>query len=196
MLNRKLSNYIYYGIVAAVTLLVIIIRVVVMNNVNGDIDSMKRENTTLDQQITALNEDVQTYYNYQSDVIYDLYKEVPNVYNEDMLEFKITSKLELLGISEDEDFQRKVTINPDTTISVANLSQYKDKYGYVEIQVSFTISSIQTARDFLDSMYNDDQMFILNRVTYAIPDDESSQEVGIVMYYYAFYADDSLNEYN
>lgn len=196
MLNRKLSNYIYYGTLAVIAVIVLLVRLFLVGSINNEIDTLKQENTSLDAQITALNDEVQTYYNYQSDYIYDLYKQIPSNYSEDMLEFKIVSKLERLGISEDEDFQRKIFITPDTVINDDNLSEYKNNYGYVEIQVSFLISDTQYIHDFLDSMYTDDQMFILDGVSYAIPEEGVEDVVTVTMSFIAFYADEELNNYN
>jgi hypothetical protein len=196
MLNRKLSNYIYYGTLALIAVIVLLVRLLLVGSINNEIDTLKQENTSLDAQITALNDEVQTYYNYQSDYIYDLYKQIPSNYSEDMLEFKIVSKLERLGISEDEDFQRKIFITPDTVINDDSLSEYTDTYGYVEIQVSFLISDTQYIHDFLDSMYTDDQMFILDGVSYAIPEEGVEDVVTVTMSFIAFYADEALNNYN
>jgi hypothetical protein len=190
MLNRKLSNYIYYGVVASVIVVIFIIRILSVGAINNRIDELKKENVILSAQIETLNDEVQTYYNYQSDYIYNLYKEVPSVYSEQTLEFKITSKLERLGITEHPDFRRTFpTPSKDVNISNVILKDFKNDYDFVEIQVSFVTEDPDLVTDFIDLMYDDEQLFILNRVAYSVPQEEGDY-ITVTLSYYAVYVKD------
>lgn len=190
MLNRKLSNYIYYGVVASVIVVIFIIRILSVGAINNRIDELKKENVKLSAQIETLNDEVQTYYNYQSDYIYNLYKEVPSVYSEQTLEFKITSKLERLGITENPDFRRTFpTPTKDVNISNVILKDFKNDYDFVEIQVSFVTEDPDHVTDFIDLMYEDEQLFILNRVAYSVPQEEGDY-ITVTLSYFAVYVKD------
>ncbi len=186
MLNRKLSNYIYYGAIAFVIILIFIVRAIAVGSINGKIDDLEKQNIRLQAEITELNSIVQDNSDSQSAQIYELNKNIPNVYSENTLSYKVISKLERLGIDESVDTQRSVIINPVISIdAIESIKSFKNDYDFVEIQITFTTQDADDVYNFLDSMYNDDQLFILNRVSYNIPEDEEFVTVSIS--YIAFY---------
>lgn len=186
MLNRKLSNYIYYGVVSLVIIIIFVVRIILLGSVNNNISDLEQENIKLQQEITALNEIVQDNSTSDSSQIYDLNKYIPNVYSGETLSNKIYSKLDRLGINESYDYNRSVTI--DESVNLNGIEQFQSmisKYGCVEIEITFAIDNIDDIYSLLDSMNDDDQLFILNRVTYSLPEDD--EFVNVTMSYYAFY---------
>lgn len=187
MLNRKISNYIYYGVVAFVILLIFIIRVIAVGTIDGKIKALEKENVTLQSDITELNIIVQDNNTVQSSLIYDLNKNMPSIYSSETLSNKIYSKLERLGISEAGEFARKISINETASVSnIEELAAYAS-YGIVQVQISFTSNDPDDVYNFLNSMNDDDQLFILSNVSYSIP--EADEYITVSLSYYAFYND-------
>jgi hypothetical protein len=188
MLNRKLSNYIYYGVVAFVVVLIFIIRIIAVGSINGKIEKLEKDNVTLQKQITDLNVIVQDNSTAQSAQIFDLYKQMPSVYSGDTLSNKVFSKLERLGITEAVEVERSVIINDVVSLSsIEQLKSFNGVYGFVELQISFNTNDANDVYNFLDSMNDDDQLFVLNRIFYAVP--EVDEFVTVSISYFAFYDD-------
>jgi len=192
MLNRRLSDYLFYGTLAAIALVIFLIRSIVIGNMNSEIDTLQTENIRLQREIDALSELVQDNRDVQTSHLYDLYATVPNVYSAQTLTYKTVSMLEELGITEEDDLQRTVFIND--VLSISGNSEFQtvlQDYYIVEVQVSFTTTNPTIINDLIDMVYSSDQLFIINDVEYTVPTTENFVEM-----YFSFFAvyDVEVNE--
>jgi len=191
MLNRKLSEYIFYGVLAAIAIGVFGIRFLVLGNLNGQIDTLDSENILLDRQITSLEQIVQENRDVQTSHLYELYDIIPNVYSGTLLTYKVVAMLESVGIDESDDTQRDVTISDEPVLDTqSEFYQRIQSYYVVEVEVKFTATDPNSITDFIDMIYNSDQLFVINKVSYTIPTSEDFVEMEIS--FLAFY--DTLEE--
>ena len=184
MLNRRLSDYLFYGTLAAIALVIFLIRSVVIGNMNAEIDNLQTENINLQREIDALSELVQDNRSVQTSHLYELYNTVPNVYSAQSLTYKTVAMLEELGINEEDDLQRTIFI--DDTVSFATNQQFQStlqNYYVVEVQVSFTTTNPAIINDLIDLVYASDQLFIINDVEYTVPTTDN-----FVPMYFSFFA--------
>lgn len=173
MLNRKLSEYLFYGSLALITIIVLLINFVVMGNINSKIDDVNKDNIALQTQIDTLVDIVQDNKNAQTSFIYELYDQVPGVYNGTELTYQTISIMERLGITESNDYGRQVFVNQDISFSDGSIFyELSQTYKFVEVEVFFTTQDAQLVADFLDAMYDSNQIFIVNEITYRVPDGE------------------------
>jgi len=144
-----------------------------MGNINERIDAVNKDNIALTTQIETLTEIVQDNKNAQTSYIYELYDQVPGVYNGTELTYQTISIMERLGITEDSNFGRQVFVNQNVTFAEDSIFyELSQSYKFVEVEVFFTTQDAQLVADFLDAMYNSNQIFIVNEITYRVPDGE------------------------
>lgn len=173
MLNRKLSEYLFYGSLALITIIVLLINFFLMGNMNERIDQVNRENITLQAQIDDLTEIVQDNKNAQTAYIYELYDQVPGVYSGTELTYETIAIMESRGITESTDYARQVFVNESIRFSEGSLFfELSQRYKFVEVELFFTTTDAQLVKDLLDDLYLSNQIFIVNEITYQIPDGE------------------------
>lgn len=180
MLNRRLSEYIFYGSLALIAFVVVGIRLVVLGNLNEQIDELDRQNISLERRITILEETVQENREVQTSHLYELYDIIPNVYSGTLLTYKTVAMLETVGIDESDDTQREVLINQEPLLDMQS-EFYATLSGYfmVEVEVRFTTTDPTAITDFIDMLFNSDQLFIISSVDYTIPTSEDFVEMEI-----------------
>ena len=153
----------------AILLVIIVIRFVTVGSITNKIDTLEKENITLQKQITELNVIVQDNRNAQTDYIYELNKFIPAIYSGETLEYKIVSKLERLGISEAKIFDRAVVIDETVKLDkVEQLIQYKNAYGVVEIMISFTTQDVTDISNLLDSMFEEEVQVVISPLSTSV----------------------------
>ena len=180
MLNRRLSDYLFYGVLVLITALVIFLRFLIIGSLDASISSIETDNTSLQKEIDILEEIVQDNKGVQTSHLYELYDIIPNVYSGMELTYKTVSILENLGINESDDIQRVVFVKHDKVFANESLfSEISKEYYIVEVQVSFTTMDANVVNDFIDALYNSDQLFIINDVEYTVPDGENFVQVSI-----------------
>ena len=183
MLNRKLSNYIFYGSLLAITIIVALARVVLLGNLEDRIASITAQNKSLTAQIDSLELTVQENKNIQTSHLYDLYDKIPDVYSSTLLSYKTVSIMEELGISEADDIQRIVYVTESASLSSNRaLQEAVGDYLVVEVEVRFSVNNEDTIRAFIEKLYNEEQLFILKQVVYSMPNGEDSVFVEIGFY--------------
>lgn len=186
MLNRKMSNYIYYGVLFAIFAIVILIRVITIGNMNTKIATLKASNVSLQAQIDALEETVEANKDVQTDELYELYHIIPNVYSATALTYKTVSILENLGIDEQDDFQRTVFVNQSKTFDDESMfAGVANDFYVVEVQVYFTTMDAELINEFIDALYNQDQLFIVDYLNYSVPTGENY--IGVFVNFLAIY---------
>ena len=186
MLNRKLSEYIFYGTLALILAVIIIIRVLLLGNINEEIDLTDQANIDLQKEITALEEIVQDNKLVQTSQLYELYDEVPSVFSGITLTYKTVSILEDLGITQKNVHQRTVFVENYPTFTTDSIFlELSEKYHVVEVQVFFSTTDAQIVSDFIDEIYNDEQLFILRDLSYNVPKGESY--IGVTINFLALY---------
>jgi hypothetical protein len=118
--------------------------------------------------------------------LYELYKEVPSVYNETQLVYDTNALLELAGITLDPNTLRTVEINSEVSVSNENpIASLAEDYKIVEIAVFFTDNDISKIQDFIDVLESTNQLYLLNTLNYSNSLD--GENVPIALSYYAFY---------
>lgn len=173
MLNRRLSEYLFYGSLALITIVVLLINFFLMGNMNDSIDEVNRENIALQAQIDELTEIVQDNKNAQTSYIYELYNQVPGVYSGTELTYEAIAIMENRGITESSLYARKVFVKEDVRFSESSIFyELSQKYKFVEVELFFTTQDAQLVKDLLDDLYNSNQIFIVNEITYRVPDGE------------------------
>lgn len=179
MLNRRLTDYIFYGILAVITLAIVLLRIAVVGGQSDRIAELKAQNNQLAIDIEQLNELVQDNKSVQTSHLYDLYDTVPNVFSSVSLTYKTVAMLEQLGIDESQDYNRSVIINQNFGAGDSSLSQVAQGYKIVQVDVSFTTDDITLVTDFIDMLYQSEQLFIIDSVNYTETNGEFSQEMNI-----------------
>jgi hypothetical protein len=180
MLNRRLSEYLFYGSLALIALVIFIIRTVVVGSLDTRIEETDRENISLRAQIETLEETVQDNKNIQTSSLYELYDIIPNVYSGTELTYKTVALLESLGINESNDIQRTVFV--DHNITFNEDSMFRDisrEYKIVEVQVYFTTQDADIVTQFIDALYANEQLFIVRNLDYNVPDNDDFISVSI-----------------
>ena len=186
MLNRKLSEYLFYGSLALILVIVLIIRMLLLGNINDEIDSTDLSNIALQAQITELEEIVQDNKSVQTSQLYELYDIIPNIFSGTELTYKTVSILESLGVTEDNNMQRTVFVDNYPAFNTESIFlELSERYYIVEVQVFFTTTDADIVNNFIDSLYNDEQMFILKNLNYNVPDGEDY--IGITVNFLAIY---------
>jgi len=170
MLNRKISNYLFYGSLVLIVAIVVLVRVFALGSVKDKIEILEESNIYLQTQNNTLEEQVEEYKDIQTDHLYELYGKTPNYFSQADLTYYTISQLELLGISEELDYQRTVTINSEISFDGDSVfSTVSTDFKVVEIQVLFNTLDVINVEDFIDSLYNSEQVFIVNKVEYTTP---------------------------
>lgn len=170
MLNRKFNDYIFIGVLLIIAVVVFGIRSVVLGGVKTDIAKYERSNITLNKQINRLEQVVEEKKDVQKDTLFELYHSVPSYYSYDELYFNILSQLYLENITDSTDFNSNVSI--EESVFARDVPGYSDldaDFKIVEITVSFNILQAETIENFIERLYNSDQVYIINEVEYSPP---------------------------
>ncbi len=186
MLNRKLNNYLFYGVLALIAISLFGLRVLLVGNLQGSIDNLDSDNIDLQNRIDVLEEIVQENKEVQTSHLYELYDIIPNVYSDTALVYKTVSILESVGVTEANDMQRTVYV--DGTVEFPSDSEFFEiaqNYFFVEIQVAFTTLDPEVVNAFIDELYNSNQLFIIKNLEYSVPTD--SDYVIVSINFYAIY---------
>ncbi len=193
MLNRRLSEYIFYGSLVLIAAGIFLIRFIVLGNLNDKIELTDNNNIILQKQITNLEELVQDNKELQTSHIYELYDIVPSVYSGTELTYRTVAILELLGIDESEDIQRTVFVDSETTFNVdSKFFDLSEKYKMVEVQVFFTSQDPEVVNNFIDDLYENEQLFILRNLEYNVTNGTDFTTVSVN--FLAIYDVDELEE--
>ena len=179
MRNRKLSEYIFYGILVVITLIVYLLRVSIVGGQRELIDQTDHENIALQAQIDELNELVQSYKDYQTSHLYDLYDIIPNDFSAELLTYKTVWMLESIGINESENYNRSVTVKNYFNPTLSSLADVYGDYTIVRVDVSFTTDDVTQVEDFIDILYQSEQLFILEAVDYTDTKGEYLKQMNI-----------------
>lgn len=189
MLNRKLSNYIFYGIILIIVGLVFLGRSLTLGVLLDKIDALDKQNIALDKQISELEDIVQENKDSQSSHLYELYYKIPNVYSGSQLTYKTVAMLEALDITEDSNTQSEVYVKHNaTTNSNPDIDVFADDYLIVEVEIIFNTVDPSVVVDLINEIYNSEQLFIIKSVDFPIPDDDNYVLVNIK--FYAIYDDE------
>lgn len=182
MLNRRLSDYIFFGSLALIALVIVLIRIAVVGSQTDRIDQLDRENIRIQREIDALNTLVQENKGIQTGHLYELYDIIPNDFSSELLEFKTIAMLEQLGIDESDDFERAVTVDTDVSLGSSDLATVTADYYVVRVDVTFITDDITYVSDFIDMLYQSEQLFILDSVNYTETRGAFFQEMTISFY--------------
>lgn len=180
MLNRKLSNYLFYFLLVAIAISVFIVRSVTIGNIDEKIDTLETSNIILQAQIGAIEELVEDNKDTQISHLYELYNQVPNIFSRDNLIAYTEAQLELVNVTQAGDMQRNVELNEGVTFQEQSI--FRDlqlDFKVVEIKVSFSTDDEDVIQEFIELLFNSDQIFIINHIEYFIPDGENYIHVAI-----------------
>ena len=187
MLNRKASNYIFYGMLVAIALIVFLVRSVMIGNVNGNIEEVQNASRLLQNQIDMVYEIVAENRDIQENHLYELYNMVPENYNDDILINYIVAQLELIGVTAANELDRDIDIN--TEVTFPEDSVYRDlqeDFDIIEVQVYFNTDNLEQVEAFIDIIHNSEQVFIVSFIKYNEPDGVNL--IGVEIHFLAFYA--------
>lgn len=167
MLNRRFSNYIFYGSLILIGSLIILLRVLIVGGLDQKIETYDKENIALQRQIDQLEVLVQENRGIQTSHLYELYDIIPNVYSEELLTYKTVAMLEQLGIDESDDYNRTVYVNQTIQFNTeSEFYQLSLDYKIVRVEVSFTTDDIDLVKTLIDTLYTSKQLFIIEAVRY------------------------------
>lgn len=169
MLNRRATNYIFYGILVGVIGLVILARFLLLGSINDINADTHQENISLQNQITDLEILVAENRDKQTEDLYLLFDQIPNSYSYESLENKTRAIFEKLGIDESDDYQRFIQIDDDPVIPADSvLEQYSASYKLVEVMVFFSSNESGLIPDMLDAIYENNQLFIVTNLNFDV----------------------------
>lgn len=186
MLNRRTSNYIFYGSLVLILALVFLVRTVVLSQMNAQITTVTNDNRNIQDRIDDLEEIVQDNKFVEIDHLYTLFGHVPNIYNQTELTYYTIAKLELVGVTEDPDMQRQISIDDEVSFPVdSEFDDISDEFKVVEVEVYFNTIDIVVVDQFIDSLYQSEQVFIVNSIEYYSPD--GTNYIGVTVKFLSFY---------
>ena len=192
MLNRKISNYLFYGILVIIVVVVFLVRSITLGNINDKIALLEQQNTSLQTTNDNLEKQVEDYKDIESDYLYELYRKVPSYYSETELAYYVIAKLETIGIDESSDYNRNIYVNSEITFSADSpVGQYQDDFKIVEVQVYFNTLDSALIDDFVDLIYGANQVFIINNIQYNTPN--GVDYVGVTINFLAFYEKEGIS---
>ena len=193
MLNRKISNYMFYGILVIIVAAVLLVRSITLGNINNKISNLEASNITLQIANDSLEKTVEEYKDVQMNHLYELYGQVPNFYSQTELTYFTIAQLESIGINEAVDFQRSVYV--DSEISFQEGSTFRllqEDFKIVEVQVYFTTLTDDVIEEFVDLLYNSEQVFIIGSIEYTSPD--GLNYIAVTINFLAFYDIEEIEE--
>lgn len=186
MLNRKVSNYLFYFVLVAIVVVIVLVRIVTIGNLDDRISGLKLNNISLEAQITAIEEIVEDNNDIQLDHLFELYSEVPKHYSESELTKYTTAQLELVGITEEPDMQRDVLPNLGVTFGEGTIfGELQNEFKVVEVKVFFSTQDDTVIQAFIDLLYDADQVFVIHKIQFSSPDGENF--IGVSIDFLAFY---------
>lgn len=198
MLNRKASNYIFYGMLLAIAAIVLLIRLVLLGNLNARIDEVQYLSTQQQAMIDIVDERVSENLGKQEGHLYDLYSQIPQKFDYFGLSFKTVANLELAGVTEEEDIGREVTIETDPTFPTDSVfSEIQEDFDIIKVHVyfnrleldpedpEFDPEALDPVDEFINLLYESEQIFIVSEIRYTTPD--GGNYVGVSISFLAFY---------
>jgi len=186
MLNRKISNYLFYGILVIIVVVVFLVRSITLGNINDKIALLEQQNTSLQTTNDNLEKQVEDYKDIESDYLYELYRKVPSYYSETELAYYVIAKLETIGIDESSDYNRTIHVDSEVTFSGdSSFGLSREDFKIVEVQVYFNALDSALIDDFIDLIYGANQVFIINNIEYNTPN--GVDYVGVTINFLAFY---------
>jgi hypothetical protein len=186
MLNRKLTNYLFYGILVIIAGLVFLVRSILIGNMIDNSEAIHNKNIALQEEIAALEAIVDENRDVQTDELFELYATIPNDYSADRLTYKTVAILEELGIDQSLDMQRTVYINHEVSFPAGSpFATVSESYFVVQVEVFFSTNEDGVVTDFIDALYTDEQLFIIRDLNYVTPDGEDF--VGVTVHFLAIY---------
>jgi hypothetical protein len=189
MLNRKLTNSLFYLIILIVLAVVYLVRMIMLGNIEGEISELDKNNEQLQNQILQLEQTVEENRYFDQSFRYELYDAIPSTFNQTQLVYDTNALLELAGINLSPEMMRSVVINPEPSlISQSPVSQIANEYNIVQITIYFNTNDLSLINDYIDILEESNQLYLLNTLNYSYP--IINEYVPIQLSYYAFY----LNE--
>ncbi len=188
MLNRKASNYIFYGILLGIALVILLIRLTLLGTINARIVKVETSSRQQQDQIDLVDEIVQENKNKQEAHLYELYTQVPAYFSSQELKFKTFAMAQNAEIYDDDFFQREVTVVTNPTFNTNSIYyELQQDFDIAEVTVTFNIDqSTETSLELmLRNIVDSEQIFIISDVNYQTPTGELYQEVSIQ--FLAFY---------
>ena len=186
MLSRRTSNLIFYGILVAILLVVVVSRIIIVGSMSKKIDETVISNRSLQTRITKLETDVQDNKDTASDHLFELYDKVPEMYNQEELVYYTVAQLELIGIT--DEFEVLRTVNVDEEIEISQFGAFfgtDDEFKVVEVSVYFNTLDLGVVDEFIDRMYSSEQIFVVSEIEYY--NYTSGSYVGVNVSFLAFY---------
>ncbi len=167
MLSKRLSDFIFLGIIVLVIIAVVVARFFLLGVFDDRIEEAKETNEDLE---IELLENQQLISDYRDDVLpseAELHRAMPSSYSYTRLRNKVQGHLELEGITAEAHRDRSVEINENAAIPPeAALSEYAGPYDAVGIRIRFNTDDVSEAADVVDRLYAQDQLFVLHSVEY------------------------------
>jgi len=192
MLNRKISNYLFYGVLIAIVAAVLLVRSITLGNINSKIAYLEGENSSLQTANDNLEKQVEEYKDIDSDYLYELYRKVPGYYSETELAYYVIAKLETIGIDESSDYNRSIYVDSEVTFSGDSpFAPFQDDFKIVEVQVYFNTLDSALIDDFVDLLYAANQVFIINNIQYNTTN--GFDYVGVTINFLAFYEKEDVS---
>ena len=186
MLNRKISNYMFYAILVVIVASVLLIRSITLGNINDKIDQLKAANIILQMTNDNLEKTVEENKDIQINHLFELYGKVPNQFSQTELTYFTIAQLEAIGINESVDYQRSVYVDGELTFQAdSTFGKLQEDFKIVEVQVYFTTLDTDVIEEFIDLLYNSEQVFIVNSIEYTSPD--GFNYIGVTLNFLAFY---------
>lgn len=186
MLNRKASNLIFYGTLAAIALVILLVRLALLANINGRIEEVTYRAQQLQAQIDIIDTIVSENKDQQDEHLYQLYSQIPEKYDYDKLNFKTISNLELVGVTEESIIQRDIDIIDDPTFPTNSIySEIQEDFHIVKVEVYFNTTDVTQVDEFIDLLNDSEQIFIVSEIRYTTPD--GANYMGVQVNFLAFY---------
>jgi len=176
----------FYAILLAIAGTVFAIRSIALGAINTRIEDLDISNISLQAIIDDLEKTVEENKDNQINHLYELYDQVPNYFDQTELTLFTNAQLESIGINESFDDNTEVRVKLDREFIDGTLfGDLEDMFNIIEVQVEFNAMTTDILEEFIDLLYNAEQVFIVNLIDYSSPDGENYITVNIS--FLAFY---------
>ena len=188
MLSKRVNDIIFIGIIIVVAVSIVFMRFVLINQIDENIDQLRRRNDELIQEIAVLRGNINRYKDIPAPTQVELHQAVPRNFDRNQLSLFITAEAIRAGITNEPEFNRTINViatpavpttdNPDFQRLVNNFDLYI-------VNLRYEANSLDELYQFLDLLENAEQVFVIRTVSYQTPTD--SGRIPIDLTFYAVY---------
>ncbi len=179
MLSKRASDIIFVGIMILVVIGIVVMRFIVLGTMDERIEEVESENQQIQDEIMGLQGMVGEHRDTEMPSRSELNQRVPAIFSEDQLRFYVNAQLELAGILDSQERSVDVEISQNPNISGGSYGDAANQFDIVRVGIDIETNDIDEVRQFIDQMYEINQVFVLQNIRYDVPDEDEYVELTV-----------------